>query len=155
MKKKLLITFAITLLIAGGIGFYLFNMPHRNIQESSTDYFVKADQLVNEFLNDYEKANLKYLDEEGESKIFEVKGQVSEITTDFNGQNVILLKNSSSKAGVSSTFLSDSDQELKKIKIGNIITIKGVIRSGATYDEDLEMYEHVIIEKCKLISINK
>ena len=33
---------------------------------------------------------------------------------------------------------------------GHEITIKGVIRSGAYYDEDLEMYVNVIIEKSDL-----
>ncbi len=33
-----------------------------------------------------------------------------------------------------------------------MIKVKGVIRSGANYDADLEMYEHVIMEKCDLIT---
>jgi hypothetical protein len=39
----------------------------------------------------------------------------------------------------------------EELKIGTKVSIKGVIRSGAGYDEDLDMYEDVILEKCDLI----
>jgi hypothetical protein len=35
--------------------------------------------------------------------------------------------------------------------VGQAITVKGVIRSGASYDEDLEMYENVILEKSDIV----
>ena len=36
-------------------------------------------------------------------------------------------------------------------KIGDTVKVKGVIRSGAEYDEDLDLIENVIIEKSALI----
>jgi hypothetical protein len=36
-------------------------------------------------------------------------------------------------------------------KIGETITVKGVIRSGASFDEDLELYENVILEKSDVV----
>lgn len=38
------------------------------------------------------------------------------------------------------------------LKTGDKITIKGVIRSGASFDSDLDMYENVIIEKSDIVS---
>ena len=48
--------------------------------------------------------------------------------------------------------MSTTNSNTQNIKIGDNIVIKGVIRSGASYDADLEMYENVIIEKSDIIS---
>lgn len=156
MKKKktikiIIISIVSVLVIGGGIILYLFNMPHRDVKNASTDYQVEASVLVTEYLNDAAKANEKYLDEEGDSKIFEVSGVISEITIDGNNQTVVLLKNKSEKAGVSCTFTEETNKEAQNLKVGQKTTIKGVIRAGATYDSDLEMYEHVIIEKASIV----
>ena len=154
MIRTLLILTGVAILIGGGVGLYMFNMPHRNIQATKSDYTLNATDIVNEYLKDPEKANEKYLDEEGESKILEVTGKIASITTDFNNQKVILLKEENSRAGVTCTFTIKTSNSVENLKQGQFISIKGVIRSGASYDEDLEMYENVIIEKCSLININ-
>jgi fructose-specific component phosphotransferase system IIB-like protein len=139
-------------LIGAGIGYYLFNMPHRNVQHTASDYHVTASALVKEYLKDSKKADKKYLDEEGESKIFEVAGEVSDISEDFNGQKVVLLKKAEDKAGVSCTFTLKTNRETNALRLGQTTKIKGVIRSGANYDSDLEMYENVIIEKSSIVN---
>ena len=140
------------LVITGGIVIYMFNMPHRNVQNTSTDYSITVKEVVNEYLTDADKANNKYLDSEGESKILEVTGMVSSITEDFNKQKVVLLKAKDLEAGVSCTFIAGTNESVSTLKEGDKVTIKGVIRSGASYDEDLEMYENVIMEKCSIAS---
>ncbi len=140
------------LVITGGIIIYMFNMPHRNVQNTSTDYSIRVKEVVNEYLTDADKANNKYLDSEGESKILEVTGMVSSITEDFNKQKVVLLKAKDLEAGVSCTFIAGTNESASTLKEGDKVTIKGVIRSGASYDEDLEMYENVIMEKCSIAS---
>ena len=127
-------------------------MPHRNVQDTAADAAINVEQIVNEYLQNSELANAKYLDAEGESKILEVTGVVSEISEDFNGQQVVLLKSEMLEAGVSCTFTPETNESVSTIKIGDKIVVKGVIRSGASYDEDLEMYEHVIMEKCSIAS---
>ena len=138
------------LIVGGAIVFYMFNQPHRDVQATTADYKMEAAQLVNEYLADAEISNDKYLDEEGESKIIEVTGTISEISKDMNNQTVILLKNKDDNAGVSCTLLPTINSE--NLNIGKIVTIKGVIRSGAGYDEDLGFYEDVIMEKCDIIN---
>ncbi len=160
MKKKkiiksLLILVGIGILAGIGIVLYLFNMPHRDVQAASTDFSYTASEIVEEYLIDADKANAKYLDEEGESKILEVTGSVFSITEDFNQQKVVLLKGENDKAGVSCTFTSATNAAVANLKIGDQVAIKGVIRSGASYDEDLGMYENVIMEKSKIVSSNK
>jgi len=147
--KTILIIMGIGILIAGGVGYYMFNMPHRDVQATSADYQLSAKEIVGEYLNNSAAANEKYLDEEGESKVLVITGKIASISTDFNDQKVVLLKNTSDKAGVNCTFLPGDNIQLNE---GDVISVKGVIRSGASYDEDLEMYENVILEKCSIVN---
>lgn len=155
MKRKIikwgLIVFAAGLLIAGGTAVYLFNMPHRDVQAADVDYQVRASQLVQEYLDNAESANNKYLNQDGVSKILAVSGTVASIDEDMNQQKVILLKDDEAKAGVSCTFTQATNSNAQNLKLGEMVTLKGVIRSGAGYDEDLEMYEDVILEKCDIL----
>lgn len=130
----------IVLLTTAGIVHYLVNMPHREVGASQSDYQLSTSSLVLEHLNNYQEANNKYLDEEGESKIPEISGTVISISEDFNKQKVILLKSSEDKAGVSCTLPGRKTSPLDRIRKGQTIHVRGVIRSGATYDEDLERY---------------
>jgi len=154
-KKKIFRILAILtisgLLIGGGIIIYMFNMPHRNVQNSKTDFTLTTSQIVNEYLADAQVANEKYLAEDGDSKILEITGTINTISENFDKQKVVFLKEENDKAGVDATFLDEAGEHLKGLKTGDKITIKGVIRSGASYDEDLEMYENVILDKSDII----
>lgn len=155
MKKKIikwgLVIIIAGLVIGGSVVLYLFNMPHRDVQAAEADFEIEAAQLVNEYITNAVVANDKYLQEEGESKILAVKGTVASIDEDLNKQTVILLKGENDKAGVSCTFMESTNANAANLKIGDSVTIKGVIRSGAGYDEDLDLYEDVILEKCDVV----
>ena len=140
------------LLTAAGVVLYMFNKPHRDVQTASVDFQLTASALVQEYLSSPEAANSKYLDDGGNSRIVSVSGKVHSISIDMNNQQVVLLKGEGDKAGVSCTFTATTNANAAKLKIGQAITIKGVIRSGAGYDEDLELYEDVILEKCDVIN---
>ena len=154
-KKKLIKTLAIIgvagSLTGGGIGLYMFNMPQRDVQSSQTDYSLTSSQIVAEYLISNEAANHKYLAANGDSKILEIAGEVNRISENYKGQKVVLLKSGQDKAGVSATFSQETNDHLKGIKVGQTITVKGVIRSGATYDEDLELYENVVLDKSDVV----
>ncbi len=156
MQKKIikwgLIILAGGLIIGGGVVYYLFNMPKRDVQATSTDYTVTSQQIVQEYLSNMQLANDKYLQAEGESKILAVSGTVASIDEDLNHQKVVLLKGVNDMAGVSCTFTTTTNVNAAKLKNGDKVTIKGVIRSGAGYDEDQELYEDVIMEKCDVIN---
>ncbi|PKP09515.1 MAG: hypothetical protein CVU09_11280 [Bacteroidetes bacterium HGW-Bacteroidetes-4] len=155
-KKKIFKTIAIIaiagLLIGGGTALYLFNMPHRDVQSAQADFTLTSSQIVNEYLTDKDAANAKYLAADGDSKILEIAGVVSKISDDFDGNKVILLKSEGDKSGVSATFTAETNKNLDGVNVGQSITVKGVIRSGASYDEDLEMYENVILEKSDIVN---
>ncbi len=156
MKKKnivriIAIVGVAGLLAGGGFGLYMFNKPHRDVQSARSDYSLTSTYLVTEYLSDNESANEKYLAADGDSKILEITGEVNNISENFDGQKVVLLKSGRDLAGVSATFSPESKNHLNGITVGQTITVKGVIRSGAAYDEDLELYENVILEKSDLV----
>lgn len=154
-KKKIFkiagITAVAGVLIGGSVFLYMFFMPHRDVQATKTDFTLTSSEIVSEYLQDNNTANQKYLAEDGESKVLEISGNVSKISEDFNGQKVVLLKGSNDKAGVSATFTDETKENLIGVVVGQNITLKGVIRAGASYDEDLEMYENVILDKSDII----
>lgn len=156
MKTKKLIKAGIIAVISGiviavAVGLYMFNMPHRDVQKANVDYTFTSAQIVNEYLADKDAANAKYLAVDGDSKIMEIEGVVSKVSENFNKQQVVLLKGVNDKAGVSATFTEESNLNASNLKIGEMVTVKGVIRSGASFDEDLELYENVILEKSDVV----
>ncbi len=153
MKKKtkiILLSLLTAGLIGGGYVFYLWNMPHLDVQAQKADYSISANQLVNEYLTNEKSANTKYLGENGESKIIVISGTISKITTDMNNQKVILLKEDTAKAGVNCTFMASTNINASALKVGDKAKIKGIIRSGASYDADMEIYQNVVLEKCDI-----
>ena len=153
MRSKILKISISIILIGIGYGVYIWFMPHRNVQATKAYTTIEASVLVNEFLSDKEKANALYLDsDEGESKVLIVTGTVASISKDQLGQKVLLLKNKTDQMGVLCTFTLASNKQVMQIKVGDAVRIKGVIRSGAEYDADLDLIEHVILEKSALVN---
>ena len=150
-KKKIAIVIAVIIVLGGGFAASQYFMPHRDIQSVEAFVEIEAPQLVDEYLADNNAANEKYLDAEGESKVIIVKGTIKSIDTDQNNQIVAVLKSNNDELGVSCTFTAASNEHASSLKIGDNLKVKGVVRSGAEYDEDLELYEDAIIEKCDIV----
>jgi hypothetical protein len=150
--KKIGIGIAIIGLGASSYGIYLFNMPHRDVQAQQADFSFQASQIVQEYLNNPSASNQKYLDEEGESRILQVTGNVFQIEEDFNDNKVILFQLETDKAGVSCAFTKETNKDVTAVLLRKPLTIKGVIRAGASFDADLNMYENMIMEKCSIIT---
>lgn len=157
MKRKKIIRIGIItvvagIVIAGATGLYMFYMPHRDVQSVKVDYKLNSSEIVAEYLADANAANSKYLAADGDSKVLEVTGVVKNISEDFDGNKVVLLKADSDKAGVSATFTPETSAHAATLNPGQNVTVKGVIRSGAAYDSDLELYENVILEKSDIVT---
>ena len=151
MKKKIIIAIALVAVVGIGVFLSQWFMPHRDVQSSAIDIQITAENLVAEYLEDASKSNAKYLQAEGDSKILAVTGQISSMEEDMKHQKVIYLS-SATEAKVSCTFTAETNADVAHLKVGDKVEVKGVIRSGATYDEDLEMYEDVIMEKCAVLN---
>lgn len=155
-KRKRILKIAAIVVVAGiligaGVVYYLFNMPHRDVQASATDYYLTTTELVNEYINNREAANSKYLAEDGNSKILEVTGTVARVSENFNGQQVVLLREAQDKAGVSFTFSPETNANAAGLQAGLTVTLKGVIRSGVHYDDDLDMYINAVVDHSDLV----
>ncbi len=133
-------------LIGAGTAIYLFNMPHRDVLSEDAIFKVSAKQLVDEFLTDETTANQKYL-----NKVITVSGTIAIIDTDMNNQSVYILKELNQLAGVRSTFTKESNPDAARHAIGDQIAIKGIVRAGAAYLADLDLVEHVILEKSVIV----
>lgn len=155
-KKKIvkivLLTILFGAIIGGGIFLYLWNMPHIDVQAQKADFSVSTTSIVNEYLNNEKAANDKYLSDEGDSKIFIIKGTVKSKDTDMNNQVTVLLQEANDKAGVKCVFTAETNKNADALQIGQQTAIKGIIRSGAKYDGDLELYENVLLEKCDIVT---
>ncbi|MCK0130916.1 OB-fold putative lipoprotein [Flavobacteriaceae bacterium F08102] len=152
MAKYVKIFIAIILLALGVVAYFWF-MPHRDVQATKAFAEVEAADLVNEFITNRTKANQRYLADDGDSKVLVVIGIVVDQFKDQSGQAVILLKtNTTDQMGVSCTFTEETNTQVAHIKIGDKISVKGVIRSGAEIDKDLDLIEHVVLEKCAIIN---
>lgn len=145
--KVVLILTVVGVLSGAGIAYNMFNQPHRNIQNADVDYKISVSELVSEYLNDSQSANNKYLSEDGESKILNVNGIIKEIRNDLKGQTVIILKSDNSVAGVNATLDTANKVNMEGLTIGKNISIKGVIKLGASYDSDMELYQNVVLDK--------
>ena len=148
-KKRLIILAVLGVVTVGVIGTIIFLTPHRDVKNTKSDFTVNAKVLVDEYLKDAIMANDKYLSNDGDSKIFEITGRVDQIFKNQKNQDVILLKPESDELGVQCTFILGED--ISKLSIDGIITVKGKIEQGASYDEDLELGEDVIIGECSLV----
>lgn len=75
MKKKILFTLLILIIVGVAVGFYLYNKPHKNYAKLKADYIVTAEELFAEFEENESSANEKYLDE-----VVQVRGIIAGIT---------------------------------------------------------------------------
>ncbi|MBK7669494.1 MAG: hypothetical protein IPJ32_20435 [Sphingobacteriaceae bacterium] len=130
-RKIILLTLLVAAILGGTYGFYLWNMPHIDVQAQKADVTIDVTSIVNEYLQDEKKANDKYLSAEGDSKIFVVKGVVKSKDTDMNNQITVLLQGSNDKAGVKCVFMAETNKDAEILQIGQTTSIKGIIRSGA------------------------
>jgi hypothetical protein len=152
LVRGIIVTVIGLLFIGVGFEIYIYYTPPKDIKGDEAEYYLSVNDIVSEYLNDAELANTKYLSEDGYSKIMEISGIVMSKSVNFNGQYVVvLIDNGNDKAGVSCTFASDAGHCAEGLKMGEQIRIKGVIRSGATYDSDFDIYENVVLEKCSVV----
>jgi hypothetical protein len=120
-------------------------MPHRDVVAEKASIEISAFGLVSSFLENSADANQKYLD-----NVVEITGTVKSVKPDQLQQIVILLKEDGQLAGISCTFTSETSPTASELVVGSKITIKGIVRAGATYDADMDLYENVVVEKCSL-----
>ena len=150
-KKKILSIGAVVFIIGASVAAYLlFFQPNRDTQAVESAFTISSEELVNNCLTDLQKTNEKLLSDDGESEVFIVTGKVASTEKDQNGQTTIYLSAGEGKPLVRCTLLKDTDASA--VKAGDDVKVKGVFRSCAEYDEDLDLMEDAIIDQGALVN---
>ncbi len=124
MKKwiKILLIFAVVGVGVGAGGvYYMFNMPHRDVENEDPALVTTAPALYNAFSQDEMAAFKKY-----NNKVVQVSGKIVELTGGIYHINITL---NAAMAPVSividSLSIVKNMSLAKSLKLGDVVTIKG------------------------------
>lgn len=117
MKKWQIVLLIILagLLIAGGVGYMIWNKPHDKVEDANAQKISVA-ELTATFENNEQEANDKFL-----NKAIEVTGTVSETETNQDGQLLVILSSDNSMMDVQCTMRESN----ASVATGEQVTIKG------------------------------
>ena len=136
MLKKVIV-FAVLVILIGSVIFYKkYNKPHINILETKPDISLDSEFLKNEFTQDEDIANTKYLDQ-----IIQVKGTIIKIDS-VRGIAIISLGSENLFGNINCHMLENTKQQ-QNLKIGQTVIIKGIC-TGYLLD--------IILIRCVLIN---
>lgn len=118
MKRSIpyLIAFTILSIAAAYIWLFIWNPTPPSIEETKA-ISIDAVTLFNAFSQNEKKANADYLD-----KVLQVRGEVTNITTNADGITVILLKTDDMMFGINCTM----EEKNSSIKTGDQVRLKGL-----------------------------
>ncbi|MBC7887790.1 MAG: hypothetical protein H7Z13_07855 [Ferruginibacter sp.] len=140
--KKILFGIIILSIAGAGAIWYIFNEKFSDTNEIKPDYTVNALDLIHEFEKNDSLSNRKY----GE-KIMVVNGLVTQVEGADTTVN-IKMADTTSGSYVIFAFQPQHRYEAKKIKEGELVSIKGSC-SGGAYSQILET-EFITFKRCAL-----
>jgi hypothetical protein len=118
-KKQLILILMIAILAVVTVTvFYTFRKNPDSVSRSKPEFIISASELVDEFMEDEDAANQKYLD-----KIIQIGGEISGVEELQGGKTVIYLKGNS--LGSVSCLFSGSELGTEIPEVGKPVTIKG------------------------------
>jgi hypothetical protein len=119
MKKKYIqaiVAIGLVLLAVGMVYAYMiWNKPQRDVKEE-TAIAVQAQALFDAYTNNENQANTTYLD-----KAVAVTGEVTQVQTNQQQQQVLTLKTADPMFGVQCTM-----KEPSSATVGSTVTVKGI-----------------------------
>ena len=113
--KKVLVAVLVLAVIGVGTAIYMWNKPHEKVEDKK-GIVVAAEVLVNDFSENEQEANSRYLD-----KAIEVTGVVSETETNQDGGVMIILDTGDPFAAVQCTMR----EKTVSVSNGQPVTVKG------------------------------
>ena len=139
MSKRSVLLLSILIILAVGavVGYKMWNKPFKDPLQGDA-VKVTAIQLFNDFSANESEAQKKYVPVKLGDKKVEVKGQISEIGKNENGETFYLLKTTDDMFGV--RCIMDKGEEVQNAKVGETITVRGFCDG---YNMD------VIVNRCK------
>ena len=119
--KKLIGIGLLLALLGVGVGYFMYNKPHQNMEKAEADMTLEATTLFSAFESNEAEANEKYLD-----KIIKISGTVKEVNTDEEGNISLTLESGNELFGVICQMDNLTKQEKTDFKIGEPVTLKGI-----------------------------
>ena len=136
MRTKFIIGLVV-ILILGVIGWKMYNKPHSDMEAATPDFTLSATELFNDFAQDENKANEKYLD-----KVIQVRGKVQKINESPDKPTKILLAVDDEMLGVRCEMDANAKHDLSSVNKGEEVALKCKC-SGKLMD--------VVLVRCVLI----
>jgi hypothetical protein len=133
--KVLLVLIGVGLVTGGIVAYRIFTKPHRDVtQEKGLQ--LSAQALYDAFKANEADANAKYLD-----KAIQLSGEVTEVTTNQDGNKVVNFKTNDPFVVINCTFKTDP----KALKPGDNIIFKGIC-TGYIPDANVVINEGVLVK---------
>lgn len=120
--KTILLLGIIGAVVGGGIAFFMYNKPHKNVLDADPDYTMTSVELFSRIEGKASTASAEFND-----KIFEVSGTVAKTDMpDDSTANLFLAIDDEGLNNVICAVDAKYIAEVKAIKPGANITIKGI-----------------------------
>lgn len=118
--KKILMIIGLLGVIGGGIGYYLYNKPHKNMMNTKPSAKLEASAIFTEYETDETAANEKYL-----GKVVEVTGMIKLAEKGDDGVVSVTLNTGSEMAGVVCQLDPEKGYSDTDFKAGSMATFRG------------------------------
>jgi hypothetical protein len=142
IKKRIIIGGIVVVIMVTAIyAWYQYNRTVEGLSAVRADYSINASALINEFVNNEDSANRKYL-----NKILSVKGVIKSIETG-QGAGTIVLGDTTDMSGVRCVLDSSAHSITASLQQGAVISIKGAI-TGYNKDETGLLGSDVQLNRC-------
>ena len=138
IRKKFFLFLIVIIAIAGIIIYQVWNEPHKNIK-SATGIPTTATKLYSDLTTDSANMKIKLI-----SKVLVVSGEIKQVSENQKKQQIILLKTNTSGGSVNCTM----EENIKNIKMGDKITIKGICSGYIGGDLDMDLPGDVFLVRC-------
>lgn len=137
-RKYIVVFLAVLIAIAAMIGYRAWNKPHENIEDAIA-IKTNASLLYNSLANDSLNAKSDFI-----NKVVMVSGKVKQVSENQQKQQVILLQTNIADGSVNCTM----EENIKNIKIGDSISLKGICMGYTGGDSDMELPGDVFLIRC-------
>ena len=120
MIKKIAILVVILAVIGGGVGYYMYNKPHKDVVAATPAYTLSSSELLTDFENNEAQANEKYLDQ-----VVQVTGEIRSIKKDPESPS-LTLETDSPISGVICQLEAGDVDKISGLNPGQTLTVKGI-----------------------------
>lgn len=141
-KIALLSVLGFTALLMG-VGIWMWNKPHRNVQEEEPAFVGKTDAFLQfvQSANDSVKASLL-------NQVVELQGQVAEI--ERSGDSTVALRLLSAEADVLCSFIGKSAVELPELRPNQAVQLRGIYTGYEAGLPGFDMLPTITLTRCAL-----